>query len=156
MKKKEILNGIELTAKLDGGYADSLRGPRTRGSTTTEGLTSLPEDYEAQRAVDQRLAGPGTVIFQGPNGLGGRQRAVTLSAALAAGEQVCVRKGFHGPELYVDRSIGEGQVAEHLTFIVAGESNPDGLGLGALVTWYPGEPTAPIDPECGVKLHHGL
>jgi len=115
----------------------------------------LPEDYEAHAITDQRLAGPGTVLMQGPIALGGRQQATTLAAALAAGAQVLARQGAHGPELYVDQQVGEGQPATHLTFVVAGADNPDGLEPGALVTWYPGEPTALLDPNCGVKLHNG-
>ena len=150
MTKSEILKGIELTKELDAGYASSLEGPRTRGSTTDKGLIDLPEDYEISLMDDQSLAGPGTAIYQGPSGnLGGRVGALPLSHLVGdtlsmntTGRQIMARIGSHGPELYLDRDAKELPGHGTLTFIIATDGNPDGLKPGALVTWYPGEPSS--------------
>lgn len=159
MNKAEILAAIEKTAKLNADYAASLRGPRTRGSTTEKGLEDLPEDYRIDKdpLFGQRLAGPGTEIWMGGNALGGQEGVMSLDQALRMGLNVKVRMGKHGPELYLDVAEADAlmQDTDILTFIIATVGNPDGLEPGALVTWYPGWPTPLLDPHVAVKMHNG-
>ena len=100
MTKKEILAGIELTASFAANYAESLRGRRERGSTTKHGLEELPEDYQAVLDEDQSLAGPGTAIYRGGDGvLDGKVWILGLREALERKLHVAARLGAHGPEL---------------------------------------------------------
>ena len=155
MTKKEILAGIELTASLDSDYADTLRGARTRGSTTKHGLEELPEDYVATLDEDQSCAGPGTAIYRGGDGvLGGKLGILGLAEALERGFTVSAVRGEHGPELVAKPAglISHGSLwSSRLTFIVATEENKE-VPAGALVTWYPGRVTPLLGFNVAVKI----
>ena len=157
MTKTDILNGIELTADFDSDYADTLRGARTRGSTTKHGLEELPEDYVATLDEDQSCAGAGTAIYRGGDGvLGGKLGILGLAEALERGLHVAARLDEeHGPYLVaveVDEYIMEGRfLSSRLTFIVAAEDNEE-VPCGALGTWYPGRVTPMLDENVAVKL----
>jgi len=162
ISKSDILSAINTTSLADEGYAQSLRGPRTRGSVTAKGLADLPDNYIAEALADQSAAGKATRIYQGPDGgLGGKLGMMTLAAALDQGKEVKVRLGKHGPELYLNRTLGDEKEAGDwmapssvLTFIVATEGYPD-VAAGGLITWYPGPVTPNLDPGVAVKLHNG-
>ena len=149
MTKSELIAGIELTAALSAGYADSLRGKRTRGSVTKLGLDSLPETYTVSESYPH-LAAVGTKILCGRDGgLGGRvgavpMRDIDLEKSFLIDVMLRARVGEHGPELYLDRGEDGAKLPSSgmLTFIVATEGNTDGLQPGALITWFPGTPSA--------------
>ena len=156
MNKNDILNGIELTSKLDEGYANSLRGPRTRGSITKNGLEDLPEDYIITLLEDQSLAMKGTAFFQGDHGnLNGKLGIMSLQQAVDVGLKVKARAGKHGTELYIDQEEAEMIPSKVITFIIATDGNTDGIEKGGLITWYPGEPTPNLDTRVAVKIHNG-
>ena len=150
-----ITERIALTAKLDAEYAASLEGPRPEsrgGSYTTRPITDYADGL-FQPIADQSLAGPGTQILQGVcPGIGGVERILSLETALEEGYDVRFRKGAHGWEAYCHGNlIAPGRRNDLVTLIVATEENKDGLEPGALITWYPGNPTASLDFRVGVK-----
>jgi hypothetical protein len=158
MNKQAILAAIDATAAAAGAaYADTLRGPRTRGSTTGKGLEALPEDFVARECYYQDDAGKGVVILRGEtDALEGQLGVVSLKQALTDGYPVSVREGDHGLELFIDQDDVDLIRTNVLTFLVSNEDH-DEVPAGCLITWYPGEsaPKLQLTGREAVKLHNG-
>lgn len=154
MTQAGILEGIEITGVTHPGHAATLTPARHRGSTTEKGLDKLPENYRASPADDQTNAGPGTIIFEGRHGgLGGRNGVTTVDEAFTEGADIRVRQGEHGFELYSYYARPDiGAYCDTLTFIIAGENNPDGIKPGGLITWFPGPAAKPELENAGISL----
>jgi len=105
MKTSEVLN--ILTRMLNGGddlreHAETLGGPRRRGSTTKAGLSAIPAEREGvpfEPPVGICIPGCRYLRFDAPE-LRGRMGAVPLSEAESLGLEVQQRDGAHGPELF--------------------------------------------------------
>ena len=142
-------------------HAETLRGPRSRGSVSEKGLEALPQDREGVEFQPSKGVGiPGCryLEFAAPE-IGGRLGACRLADALAGGLQVRVRSGKHGYELFVDRDPQGVEMlsADSLTVILG----PDETGTFPEVvwTWHPGRPMASacagVCDDLAVKLHNG-
>jgi len=148
------------------GYAASLEGPRTRGSTTAHGLDYLLYKEEYQSGAEftpQAAAIPGCRYFKFmvPGDMRTELGAVPIEFLQVMGrmEEICVRKGAHGYELFLDVPVAEAVLipVDHITVILG----PDETGaLPEIVwTWHPGTPLGSakpgIDSNTGVKVHNG-
>lgn len=151
------------------GHAQSLLGPRTRGSTTNAGLDKLPLDQEVEEMTGDLCAEvkkPGCRYFRlyAPE-LHGVLGAITYQTAVQRHgvNGIKSREGPHGPELFIDRPQGSEDANETswLT-IILGPAGEYGFESGVVYTWHPGLPLAIYDasqteihPLTGVKTHNG-
>ena len=137
-------------------HAETLLGPRTRGSTTKLGLESLNRDKPISEVSHESVEAPCVAYRFHDRSLGGEMGAVSLCRALVASEGVVVRQGEHGPELVaVEPRVQLLQLRyEGYVWVVVGECE----GEQAVFTWHPGEPLKPYSPDgpltarTGVKL----
>jgi len=157
------------------GHAQSLLGPRTRGSTTTWGLEDVDKmrpaknwaissmAFEVTMPEEVSLPGCRYFCFTAPEligKLGAKPLSVVLSGTHA--NNVKVRNGAHGYELFIDRSReeweGQGKSETCDNYIVIG---PDETGNfpEVVYTWHPGRPLAPaskgLTDSTAVKEHNG-
>jgi len=142
-------------------HAGTLKGPRTRGSTSQKGLDSVPGDCEGQEFQPPNGAGiPGCryLRFYTPD-IGGRLGAVPLSLALEREWAVRLRSGKHGYELFVDRCPSEAAMPETSTLTVILGPDETGTLPEVVWTWHPGEPLSslkgPVSDSTAVKTHNG-
>jgi hypothetical protein len=143
---KNLDSNIEDVSK----HAETLDGPRTRGSTTKRGLGSLPNDRPAER-VYPAAVNPELQCYKlwAPE-LCGRIGAISLREALDSGNSVKVRNGLHGNELYMT-AVGELPMTDNIYVIIG-----DFMGEQVIYTWHPGEPLGayedPLSDMTGVKI----
>jgi len=135
-------------------HAKTLIGPRTRGSTTSNGLGYIPSYRKLNKINHPLVTDADCYVIHAPE-LNGRIEAVALEFAWKKNLVVNLREGAHGPELFVDQSQNGQSVPEDNIYIIVGkEGNED-----ADFTWHPGEPLLPLDkginPNTAVKLHNG-
>jgi len=155
---KDILNLLRENLQSDNedlaNHAETLTGPRTRGSTTERQLSALPED-RAIVLVDHPDISPGCVCYRvEANELKPKLGAVPLSFALKRGLPVSMQQGEHGPELAAPSSDLPLKLVSHISVIVG-----EFAGVPAIFTWHPGDPLAAFDENAsefsantGVKL----
>ncbi len=142
-------------------HAETLLGPRQRGSTTSGGLDQLDPDTigdEFQPPEGVGIPGCRYLEFAAP-GIDGRLGAVPLEEALAANLPVRVRNGKHGYELFVDRDPSEAAMPKTDTITVILGPHDTGDFPEVVWTWHPGKPLgtlrAPMSASTAVKLHNG-
>lgn len=142
-------------------HAQTLLGPRTRGSVTSKSLDQMNPTIEMVEFQPPKGAGiPGCRYFQAEmQGIGGHMGAMSLKKALENGLQVSCRCGKHGYELFVDR--GPEGVVMLPTDTVTVVLGPDETGTMPEVvwTWHPGPVLASsrngLADETAVKIHNG-
>ena len=150
----DIVQEIERTdlpAAIVEHYA-TLKGPRTRGSTSEIGLNGLPLARRLEVLnVDSAIATPGCTYYTcvAPE-LKGRIGALSRHEIEGRGFEIAKRDGAHGPELYCP-NYNSNTVSTMLLTVIVG---PDNL----VWTWHPGAPLGSIrhlpedHPMVAVKL----
>ena len=140
------------------GYAETLVGPRTRGSMSVLGLNKMMAktpltEFRPAAGVAQE----GVRYFRARiPGLGGRLGAIPYSEAVAKNLTIRERVGKHGAELFLNRApnLKNMKPVDYATFIVGKEKGKD-----VLFTWHPGMPLGTmkdgINPFTAVKTHFG-
>ena len=153
---KDIERAMRVLWRMDQNYARTLLGPRTRGSTTEKALFELGSDGLPCLVVSDRpikYVGPGfdgaSVYTANVPELGGRVGARALSSFDEDDYKfIRVRKGPHGPELYIEDSCEVWTLdffrSDEVSFVVG----PD----GDLWTWHPGSVLDPLSGNVAVKL----
>jgi hypothetical protein len=130
----------------------TLRGPRTRGSTSEIGLDGLPQARRLEiLSVDPAIAAPGCTYYTcvAPE-LKGRIGALPRHEIEARGFDVAKRNGAHGDELYCP-NYNSDTVGTMLLTVIVGPDN-------TVWTWHPGNPLGSIrhlpekHPMAAVKL----
>lgn len=126
-------------------HMTTLLGPRTRGSTTTTwGLESLDpliplEEYTLGNVA--AVEGCRYFQFRTTGDKVGRLGAIMRDAALGRPEPVCVRKGKHVYELFLDKPADESAMPEVQYYTVI--TGPfKGCDSEVVWTWHPGNPLA--------------
>ena len=157
------------------GHVTTLLGPRTRGSTTEEGLDVLPRNRKLQVAAPSSLSEGCRCFYCYAPELGGRTGAVPLGEALRTGLTVKARLGDHGEELYIDEDEGrywevvariignDGSESTDKISIIIGWHGEEGSQRPVIFTWHPGEPLRPfkqgwvreLHEDTAVKTHNG-
>jgi len=142
-------------------HAESLMGPRMRGSLTDKGLSVLSDDVqlvEFTPADDVRDPKCRYFGFHSPE-LYGRLGAIALEVALSRGWTVKSREGAHGLELFRDVTPEDctmPRVDDFVVILGPDTSSPDEL---VAFTWHPGEPLRSFKGELtartAVKVHNG-
>ena len=152
------------------GHVTTLLGPRTRGSTTEEGLDVLPRNRKLQVAAPSSLSEGCRCFYCYAPELGGRTGAVPLREALRTGLTVKSRLGDHGEELYIDEDEGrywevvariignDGSESTDEISIIIGWHGKEGSQRPVIFTWHPGEPLRPffsgsLMQNCDWELH---
>lgn len=129
------INRDDLPKEIAEHYA-TLKGPRTRGSTTEHGLEAATGNFQISYP-DQAVTVPGaTYLSLHAPELGGRLGAVPRHKADAAGATVQERLGSHGPELFTTDGPSINVACDDITVILG----PDNW----VWTWHPGEPLASL------------
>jgi hypothetical protein len=148
----DVLDAIDAMVKSEdlGDYGKTLQGARTRGSTTTAGLGSLPGDRVIV-PLDHPAIQPGSVAYtvDAPE-LGGSVKAISVEEASERGLPVRLRLGDHGMELVLDEVLAEERKTNVVT-IITEEHN----GRWVVSTWHPGLPLVPLHKDTAVKTHNG-
>ena len=165
------------------GHVTTLLGPRTRGSTTEEGLDVLPRNRKLQVAAPSSLSEGCRCFYCYAPELGGRTGAVPLGEALRTGLTVKARLGDHGEELYIDEDEGrywevvaeiigtddtyisdfpysasvcnrnDGSESTDKISIIIGWHGEEGSQRPVIFTWHPGEPLRPFKQGWVRELH---
>jgi hypothetical protein len=160
----DILAALRVTSDEDPDYADTLCGPRTRGSTAEAVFAATPGGDFSLTVPDRPLtpidgasngAQAYSCLIREINGRLGASALADLNDADLTG--VRVRRGAHGVELYLTCSCGHrGCMVCHAdenacfnetavtTFIVGPK--------GDLWTWFPGPLMGTLPRDCAVKL----
>lgn len=149
-----IRHNIENAPSAIASHNQGLLGPRKRGSTTKIGLEDLPADIPLEWSCKSN----GADVYIGyAEKLEGCLGADSLGQVLAKGLLVSIRKGAHGPELYVNQSPNDVNLPEVSLFsVIVGDSE----GVHTVFTWHPGYILSPFDgqtltKDTAVKLHNG-
>jgi len=159
MKLSEIVDHIhnpssKVAVELH-SHLETLKGPRTRGSTTDKSLAELLEvcgDRELQliEESDRHLIGSGCSAFYIE--LSFDEQAWMGSVLNCASllnyddeEEIIARKGPHGWELVLKTPCDVNIPAYRIYFIWSDDSH-------CLATWHPGKPIKNLPQDCAVKL----
>jgi hypothetical protein len=179
-----VANLFELFAYMAAGsnaelaqHMSTLKGPRTRGSTTAGGLDALDPTTAVRRAEDQAAVSNGCVAYEiqlSAQQMGLMQPTLacwSVSRCLDAGIAISRRESDHtdpdnplGLELFLDQDDSHnGQQRRTVDFITVliGPDDIDPSGAHIVHTWYPGGsysryvPALGIQDDNAVKLHNG-
>ena len=152
MKVSQILDMINSKPCCDEitHHHESLKGPRTRGSTTERGLdiisdVELEDHTEAVKELYPEVYMSGCRYFYAMEDLGGDMRAIPLGEAIRQGMTVKMRDGDHGPELYAVDTMGIRFSTDELWIIVGPHTCKDCSEPHDVVfTWHPGYLLGPL------------
>jgi hypothetical protein len=136
-------------------HLNSLKGPRTRGSTTDKSLLELLDTYgdkvlQPIEESDKPLIGSGCSAFFINLSYDEQSwmNSVLNCASLLnydEGEEIIARKGPHGWELVLKEPCDVNIPAYRIYFIWSDDSH-------CLATWHPGKPIRNLPYDCAVKL----
>jgi len=158
MRLCDVLYLIDQGCKSDDDHlsrhAATLKGPRTRGSTTAKGLEDFDGNLVLSMVKHPAVDDDCFVYTITLPGISGRIEAMPFGEVYKS-QEIKVRDGEHGPELFVDApNDGNGKPCETI-YIILGKHE----GETTVLTWHPGEPLAPFDNvitlHTAVKLHNG-
>lgn len=143
----DVLRMIKEMKKTMPEYAETLMGPRTRGSTTLKGLDYL-DPHRVCKLLEIKENGTHIYTAHAPE-LDGMCGAGSLKEVIEKGlvDQVRVRVGVHGPELYISNASNQHHPNDDITIITV----LDDHGNRVVATWHPGPPFEPLDTNTGVK-----
>ena len=145
-------------------HGASLQGPRTRGSTTAVGLEAGPDLplTDVTDVTEPAVRAPGCrylVALDTKYAYDPRVGALPYRDFVPG--EVLRREGPHGPELYLDRPVGELPPTTWITVVVGPPGEYPGFPGGVVYTWHPGRPLAHLrpgdapEPMTAVKVHNG-
>jgi hypothetical protein len=123
-------------------HAETLFGPRTRGSTTSIALMDVPDWVPLEEVENHPDVNPGCFLFRFSHEVGGVLGALPFSHLYCRGAEIKVQQGAHGLELVTEKRDWQSESVKcNQIYVICGHH----AGEFAVFTWHPGEPLGTLD-----------